>query len=150
MKSYRARRSGRCALCGERYEQSELICRIDGGRAHPECAVRGTPVKSAKRERRYRGGSRGKAVLADGTIMSYREYLHSPAWRRTRARRIALDSGACVKCGTTQHLEVHHLTYRRLGWEKMPDLRTLCRWCHQQISDSPSEFWANRALRSAE
>jgi hypothetical protein len=58
-------------------------------------------------------------------------YLRSPHWRTRRARAIALAGGRCERCGKPGRLEVHHLTYKRLGRERDRDLRALCHPCHR-------------------
>ena len=66
-------------------------------------------------------------------MKSYEDYLRSPAWRHKRERRLKLDGYTCQQCGKTSmdyRLEVHHLTYERLGHERMEDLLTLCILCH--------------------
>ena|SRR5215831_19246003 len=37
------------------------------------------------------------------------------------------------RCLNTQHLEVHHLTYARVGHERLDDLQCLCRFHHRQV-----------------
>jgi hypothetical protein len=63
----------------------------------------------------------------------YSAYLRSPHWllMRTRARRRA--GYRCQRCESdASRLEVHHLTYARLGWERDSDLIVLCEPCHEQ------------------
>lgn len=62
-------------------------------------------------------------------------YLFSEAWRRTRESAILAAGHQCQKCGARGPgvtLDVHHLTYERLGDELAADLIVLCRGCHQQ------------------
>jgi len=57
--------------------------------------------------------------------------MKSIAWRKLRGQILARDSGRCRLCGTGgKGLEVHHLTYVRLGCEHEDDLITLCHSCH--------------------
>jgi hypothetical protein len=80
----------------------------------------------------------------------YRRYLRSGHWRRLRARIRSQRSDRCEVCGlvrgadlatgrllrgetrprTRVVLEVHHLTYERLGQERDEDLQLLCQSCH--------------------
>lgn len=60
----------------------------------------------------------------------YRTYLDSVAWEKRRARMIAVAGHRCQSCGATTGLEVHHLTYNRLGEERDSDLEVLCPPCH--------------------
>lgn len=60
----------------------------------------------------------------------YQRYLHSPHWLRVRKLALKRD-GRCVRCASTDRLEVHHKTYERLGREELADVETLCRACHK-------------------
>src|SRR3954466_14769485 len=73
---------------------------------------------------------------------SYRQYLQTPGWRRRRNRALGLAHWQCQKCSARRGLQVHHLTYERLGSEHDQDLEVLCRDCHeghhmQQMEESP-------------
>ena len=56
--------------------------------------------------------------------------MQSKRWRGHRERALEYHGRKCSVCGTTYDLQVHHLTYVRLGREKMKDLRILCKGCH--------------------
>lgn len=63
--------------------------------------------------------------------MSYREYLRTPEWRRTRAAALERAGYCCSLDVThTEDLEVHHRTYERFGRELARDLVVLCHACH--------------------
>lgn len=67
--------------------------------------------------------------------MPYHEYLKTHHWDLARSAVLNRDQNRCVDCGGTvdeMPLEVHHITYIRRGKEKMEDLMTLCRECHQE------------------
>jgi 5-methylcytosine-specific restriction endonuclease McrA len=70
--------------------------------------------------------------LAELRAMDYRtEYLKSPEWRRTRLSTLCAVGHRCQACGAyDRHLDVHHLSYARLGEEQPADLAALCRRCH--------------------
>ncbi len=70
----------------------------------------------------------------------YEAYIASPEWTRRRHRALARAGYRCqyesehpigkpTRCVSTRHLEVHHLTYQRLGHELDADLEVLC-WAH--------------------
>ena len=65
----------------------------------------------------------------------YDDYLRSGAWRALREQVFARDGGRCVLCNHAEDLEVHHRTYERLGKENLNDLTTLCRQCHDVVTD---------------
>ena len=63
----------------------------------------------------------------------YIDYLQSPQWRVRRAHAIFKAHGSCMHCRRGgRPLEVHHLTYDRLGHEDPSDLVALCHECHEK------------------
>lgn len=67
------------------------------------------------------------------TKEEYKEYLQSEDWRQIRVTRLRADNFTCQKCGSKQNLQVHHLTYERVGCECIKDLITLCKDCHSEV-----------------
>ncbi len=68
--------------------------------------------------------------------MPYAEYLKSDHWKEIRELMIERANNKCGECGRiTRRLEVHHVTYDRLGEELFMDLRVLCRVCHANLHD---------------
>ena len=63
----------------------------------------------------------------------YRLYLDSDIWKKKRRERIEKDGFKCSVCGSAKNLNVHHITYERLGREDLEDLVTLCRDCHSRL-----------------
>jgi 5-methylcytosine-specific restriction endonuclease McrA len=61
-----------------------------------------------------------------------RRYLTTPWWHWLTQKRLAMDGYKCTKCGATEHLEIHHLTYAHKGEEilYMETITTLCESCH--------------------
>ncbi len=105
-----------------------------------------------RRRRRKRRRKAGKVTVtrADGTVevvkpgafrrrkkkqrrTSYENYLRSTHWKDVRRQVLMRDKHRCVDCGSRGLLQVHHLTYDRLGNERMTDLTTLCRSCHRRL-----------------
>lgn len=64
-----------------------------------------------------------------------KEYMKSQKWATKREQILKRDGYMCVKCLSPDRLEIHHITYKRLGNEKSKDLATLCRNCHQKVHD---------------
>lgn len=54
-------------------------------------------------------------------------------WRQIRSAALARDRG-CRLCGAKDELEVHHGSYARWGAERLADLTTLCRGCHDLVT----------------
>ena len=66
--------------------------------------------------------------------MKYEEYIQSKEWRAKKRERLVKDNFLCQDCRIpNKALEVHHITYDRLGDEDIFDLVTLCRKCHIDI-----------------
>lgn len=64
----------------------------------------------------------------------YREkYLTSEHWLVVRQARLEYDSKRCRSCGGNKILQVHHLSYKNRGDEKISDLITLCKLCHLEL-----------------
>lgn len=61
---------------------------------------------------------------------AYERYLHSPAWKAKRLDALDRAGHRCAGCTATDALQVHHLTYERLGFERLTDLMVLCEQCH--------------------
>lgn len=75
-------------------------------------------------------------ILNSNQLMSDKEkvdYLKSPKWKSLRWKVFERDNYKCVTCGYTEHLNCHHITYKRLGDEKLEDLTTLCVKCHHKL-----------------
>lgn len=65
------------------------------------------------------------------------DYLKSAKWDTLRKAILKRDSYTCQGCHSTSvSLEVHHISYIRLGSELPSDLISVCRSCHQAIHDT--------------
>lgn len=77
--------------------------------------------------------------------MDYNDYLSSPEWGRRRLAALGAARWRCEACGAKKGdatLDVHHLTYERLGHEPTSDLMVLCRACHDlhHLPDPPLSY----------
>jgi 5-methylcytosine-specific restriction endonuclease McrA len=67
----------------------------------------------------------------------YDEYLRSEEWLSIRRQVLRRDNFRCRHTGKLNGpgdpLQVHHLTYDRVGHELLDDLITLCRSAHRQL-----------------
>lgn len=62
----------------------------------------------------------------------YDRFMKSDTWEHLRSLKLRQARNRCEKCGDTERLEVHHLTYDRFGGdERMTDLQVLCHTCHE-------------------
>ena len=64
--------------------------------------------------------------------LKYISYLESPEWRAKRQVIFERDGRKCVLCGE-DGIQVHHLTYDRIGHEDNDDLISVCLNCHAKI-----------------
>ena len=64
--------------------------------------------------------------------LPYEEYLKTEHWLKTAYLARQRDGNECRYCASRKPpLQVHHLTYERLGEERLSDVITLCRRCHE-------------------
>lgn len=74
-------------------------------------------------------------TIPDSMLNRYNEYIKSPQWKQRREQALARSGYCCEKCGFSKwskKLEVHHITYERLGNERASDLQVLCQECHKE------------------
>lgn len=74
-------------------------------------------------------------LLEHPSRAAYREYLASPEWHGKRLAALRRDGDQCRLCGRGERLNVHHLTYARIGKERLTDLRTVCEDCHSGLHE---------------
>lgn len=63
----------------------------------------------------------------------YKRHINSDLWRTTKDRLLLRRGNMCERCGQSgsiKRLDLHHLTYARLGHEDDDDLKLYCRDCH--------------------
>ena len=62
-------------------------------------------------------------------------YMRSSAWKLRKLATLMVQNDQCKLCSSTHDLQLHHLTYERLGNEYQSDLVVLCGQCHQNQHD---------------
>lgn len=82
----------------------------------------------------------------------YEYYLKSDQWKEKKRKRIEIDGNKCALCGSGLNLQVHHRSYKNLGYENIcNDLITLCSNCHELVhsyKNTPMEVRTNEKLDS--
>ena len=64
--------------------------------------------------------------------LTYDDYLCSEHWKRFRIKFYTVTKQRkCAVCQKGKNLQLHHLTYKRLGREKISDVIALCGKCHK-------------------
>src|SRR5438876_12354807 len=76
--------------------------------------------------------------------------LGQRAYRRLMKRIFERDGWRCQKCGSLEHLQIHHKVHRsQRGDDARRNLATLCAYCHLeehgQLSYSAAAAQASRA-----
>ena len=66
--------------------------------------------------------------------IDYKQYLASREWRVKRNEVIELNNGICERCASRPIQDIHHLTYERIGQERISDLMGVCRPCHEYLA----------------
>lgn len=80
----------------------------------------------------------------------YQNYLSSPEWQEKRKRVLKRDKYRCIRCGSTESLQVahEHGTYiKSFDNRSIKNLMTLCISCHRAYDSSPL-FPGNPKTRS--
>jgi hypothetical protein len=106
----------------------------------PKCGICAMPMLAGQRYTHHTCEAR--RALGEVTYISdkhwlsgeYLEYLRSAQWRRFRARMLRITGGKCEFCGVQAKsgMNVHHVTYERLGCEREDDVLVLCPPCHDE------------------
>lgn len=77
----------------------------------------------------------------------YNEYLKSAEWKHKRKSKLKQANFKCDGCGEKYGmLEVHHLTYDRVGMELLSDLAAYCINCHRIAHDLANKSEWNKYL----
>lgn len=66
--------------------------------------------------------------------VNYHEYIASREWALKKNAVRERSGGICERCRKNPHTQTHHLTYERLGDERLEDLLGTCRPCHEYLS----------------
>ena len=74
-----------------------------------------------------------KLTLRQKRQIEYRKYLNSGHWQEKRVLIRERSEGYCECCGDMEMYAVHHLTYERLGCERLDDLLAVCFNCHNRL-----------------
>jgi hypothetical protein len=70
---------------------------------------------------------------------AYNHYLITPTWKKRRALVLKRDDHICQCCLTNRATEVHHLSYAHVGNERLWELQSICKPCHDRITQEDRE-----------
>ncbi len=83
----------------------------------------------------------------------YNEYLNTPKWKKIKKEAHVRDEGKCQMCKHNVWLsqsDCHHLHYRNFKFEKLEDVVTTCKFCHDQLHKYHGKNAINYPLLSKE
>lgn len=63
------------------------------------------------------------------------KHMQGEYWANLKALKIEFTQHRCELCFSPHYLHLHHLTYQRLGCERIDDVVLLCYKCHQLQHD---------------
>lgn len=73
------------------------------------------------------------------TWNTYNEYLKTNHWIKFKTQYAKTHPKVCNMCYGTKYIELHHITYERIGNESDTDVVWLCRKCHKLIHSIPNK-----------
>lgn len=94
--------------------------------------LKGEPTQNLKRVRKMQ---KEKKKLDESKITSYNNQLQDKRWLAFREYVFAARGRKCERCGSEQHLQIHHPKYisGRAAWEyTCLDVMVLCSVCHMK------------------
>jgi len=86
-------------------------------------------IKCSKNELTIINNNGHRCIFKNGKQLSYSEYLKTRHWSKTRKRILKKYNFVCYDC-LEKAVDVHHLTYERIGNERDSDLIPICIKCH--------------------
>ena len=89
-----------------------------------------------------------------GGFGTYTEYLQGKHWKGLRKVLCLRPDSRCAGCDDHRHLQIHHVSYARVGNELPDDLVVLCDTCHKRVHVEldrlyPGQPTAKQVLRTA-
>lgn len=79
------------------------------------------------------------ASVNDKPRVNYQEYITSKEWCAFRQRWFNSSlPKTCLGCFTANDIQLHHVTYARLGHERLKDCVPLCERCHTKFHETYS------------
>jgi hypothetical protein len=68
----------------------------------------------------------------------YHKYLASREWALLKNQVNKRSGGKCERCMVGNYDSTHHITYERIGHEKIEDILAVCEGCHKFLSGKSS------------
>jgi 5-methylcytosine-specific restriction endonuclease McrA len=84
-------------------------------------------IKSKKSKKKIRSKTKKKKK----PLSPYHKYLLSDEWAVIKLELFNYRGKICERCGSKDHIQVHHLHYKNIFKEEPEDLLILCKDCHK-------------------
>jgi hypothetical protein len=65
----------------------------------------------------------------------YERYMASDHWKARKDRYFRTHEKRCAACGSVDEVQLHHLSYEKMGREPNDDLMPLCQICHSLVHE---------------
>jgi len=92
-------------------------------------------LRELKEQREFEQHQANKVSVLSDQLMSRqqkKDHLQSEYWSKLKVAKLQQCGNYCEKCGKlSKHLDLHHKTYIRLGFEDISNVILLCRTCHE-------------------
>src|SRR3990167_719821 len=112
-----------CTISKERAREIlEIWEKVHGKKGHRRCSKEQSDMKFEDRTHMTK------------LRFGYQRYLLSRAWKEFREKVVASRGGKCEVCGEEYPLELHHRTYRAVGFERFEDVTVLCLFHHRFVT----------------
>lgn len=83
-----------------------------------------------------------KCIDTGEIVHNYKDYLNTKHWEFLRIQIGVKCKRTCQSCSKVfeeRNYHVHHITYKRIGQERLNDLILVCKECHRKLH-SDTEF----------
>lgn len=107
-----------------------------------QAALLAAPKPEKRKRKSYKVKSETKITWESSTKRwtNYQEYLRTPHWQELRAKVLKRANFVCEECKRDVPLHVHHENYKRVGYERLEDLKALCYDCHKAKHPGNAHF----------
>lgn len=129
-----------CQRCGDAIavKRASLSPTVDIN-ALPESSDDAKKARSEKMNARRTELASDSQSKKDAEFWSiYSEYMQSDQWKSRRRAVFERDKHVCQACLIRKAEQVHHLTYQHVFNEPLFDLISVCKLCHDDITEQDS------------
>lgn len=105
-------------------------------------------IRNRKKKRRWKGEILPHRLPSQATGgIVYSKYIVSESWKNFTKRFYKKNKKECASCSGKTEIDIHHMTYERLGHELMEDVVALCNDCHFSFHERMKERTGKRTKK---